>query len=125
MSESRINLGKTGEELAVQYLQQHGLSILARNYRQKSGEIDIIAEDRDCLVFVEVKTRKSLLFGHPYEAVTSRKQAQLTRVALDYMTRHDLRDHKARFDVVSIVLPDHGTPNIEHLANCFEPQSDL
>lgn len=121
MSEARINLGKEGEELAANHLKNLGFSILARNYRQKSGEIDIIARDGDCLVFVEVKTRKSLRFGQPFEAVTTKKQAQLSRVALDYLSRNELLDQPARFDVISILLPDNGKANIEHLSNCFEP----
>jgi len=99
---------------------QLGFSILARNYRQKTGEIDIIARDGDCLVFVEVKTRKSLRFGQPFEAVTTKKQAQLSRVALDYLSRNKLLDQPARFDVISILLADDGKADIEHLPNCFE-----
>lgn len=125
MSEARINLGKQGEELAASYLKNLGFSVLERNYRQKTGEIDIIARDGDCLVFVEVKTRKGLLFGQPFEAVTTKKQGQLSRVALDYLSRNKLLDQPARFDVVSILLPDNGKADIEHLANCFESTIDF
>lgn len=121
MSDERINLGKEGEDLAALHLKNLGFSILARNYRQKTGEIDIIAKDGDWLVFVEVKTRKSLRFGQPFEAVTTKKQAQLSRVALDYLSRNNLLDQPARFDVISILLPDNGKAEIEHLPNCFEP----
>lgn len=120
MSDARINLGKQGEDLASQHLKKMGFTILARNYRQKSGEIDIIARDRNCLVFVEVKTRKSLRFGQPFEAVTPKKQAQLSKVALDYLSRNKLLDQSARFDVISILLPDNGKITIEHIPNCFE-----
>ncbi len=120
MSKDRITLGRQGEDLAAHYLQKQGFVILARNYRQKTGEVDIIAQDCDCLVFVEVKTRKSLHFGQPFEAVTSRKQFQISRVALDYLSRNKLLDHPARFDVISIILPDNGEPEIEHLPDCFE-----
>ncbi len=123
MSDARINLGKQGEDLAAQHLKKMGLTILARNYRQKTGEIDIIARDKNCLVFVEVKTRKSLRFGQPFEAVTQKKQAQLSKVALDYLSRNKLLDQSARFDVISILLPDNGKVAIEHLPNCFEPVS--
>lgn len=109
-----------GEDLACSYLKDHGLAIVTRNYRQKSGEIDIIAQDQACLVFVEVKTRKSLRFGQPFEAVTLKKQSQISRVALDYMTRHKLSDQPARFDVISIVMAADGKAEIEHLTNCFE-----
>lgn len=120
MSKDRISLGKQGEDLAATYLKSHGVDIIKRNYRQKSGEIDIIARDQECLVFVEVKTRKSLRYGQPFEAVTPKKQAQISRIALDYMTRNKLSDQAVRFDVVSIVMCKDGKPQIEHLANCFE-----
>ncbi len=120
MSKARINLGKQGEDIATTYLQTHGLIILERNYRQKSGEIDIIARDGEWLVFVEVKTRTSLRFGQPYEAVTQRKQSQISLVALDYITRKNCNNTPIRFDVVSIILPVSGTPEITHLPSCFE-----
>jgi putative endonuclease len=120
LSKERINLGKQGEDLAVAYLKSHGVAIIKRNYRQKSGEIDIIARDQEWLVFVEVKTRKSLRFGYPYEAVTPKKQAQISRVALEYITRNKLSDQAVRFDVISIVITKDGDPEIEHLANCFD-----
>lgn len=120
MSDARISLGKKGEDLAADYLQNHGLHIVTRNYRQKTGEIDIIARDGEYLVFVEVKTRKSLNFGQPFEAVTAKKQAQISRVALDYITRNKLHDHPVRFDVVSILMTSDEKIDITHLTNCFE-----
>ena len=123
MSDTRAKLGKRGEDLAAHHLKKLGFSILVRNYRQKTGEIDIIARDGNCLVFVEVKTRKTLRFGQPFEAVTPKKQAQLARVATDYLSRKKLLDQPARFDVISILLPDTGNATIEHLPNCFEPAS--
>ncbi|MBN4048669.1 YraN family protein, partial [bacterium AH-315-N22] len=97
-----------------------GLTIRVRNYRKKTGEIDIIAQDGQCLVFIEVKTRKSLRFGQPYESVTLTKQAQISRVALDYITRNKLHDQPIRFDVISILLQSGGDTDINHLPNCFE-----
>ncbi len=120
LSKARITLGKEGEDLAAKYLQQQGLSIVMRNYRQKTGEIDIIARDGDCLVFVEVKTRTSVLYGMPYEAVTPRKQAQISKTALDYLTRNKLTDQAARFDIISILMNKNGKAEIEHLPNCFD-----
>jgi putative endonuclease len=120
LSKERISLGKQGEDLAVAYLKRHGVDIIKRNYRQKSGEIDIIARDQECLVFVEVKTRKNLRFGQPFEAVTPRKQAQISWVALDYITRNKLSNQPVRFDVISIVMTQDGRHEIEHLTNCFE-----
>ncbi len=120
LSKTGISLGKRGEDLACSYLKRHGLKIIQRNYRQKSGEIDIVCRDQSYIVFVEVKTRKSLRYGLPYEAVTQKKQAQISRVALDYLTRHKCLNHAVRFDVVSIVVTGDGNADIEHLRDCFD-----
>jgi len=119
VSKSHINLGKRGEDLATAYLQKKGFQIVVRNYRQKTGEVDIIAKDKKTFVFIEVKTRSSLLYGQPFEAVTTKKQAQLNRIALDYMTRNKINNHAARFDVISILIEKNKNPEIEHLQNCF------
>ncbi len=119
MSKSRIDLGKRGEELATVFLEQKGFQIITRNYRQKTGEVDIIAKDNNTLIFIEVKTRSSLLFGQPFEAVTEKKQSQLNRIALDYMTRNKIKNQAARFDVISILIEKNKKPKIEHLKNCF------
>ncbi len=119
MSKTRIQLGKKGEQLAATYLQENGFQIIKRNYRQKCGEVDIIVSKKDTLIFVEVKTRSSLLFGQPFEAVTKEKQRQLKRVALDFMTRNKIKDRAVRFDVISILLAKKCAPQIEHLKNCF------
>ena len=95
VSESRINLGKLGEDLATVFLKQKGFQIITRNYRQKTGEVDIISKDGETLIFIEVKTRSSLLFGQPFEAVTIKKQTQLNRIALDYMTRNQINNQAA------------------------------
>jgi len=119
VTNSRINLGNRGEDLATVYLEEKGFQIIVRNYRQKLGEVDIIATDKKTLVFIEVKTRTSLLFGQPFEAVTVHKQAQLSRIALDYMTRNKIKNQAARFDVISILIEKNKKPKIEHLQNCF------
>ncbi len=120
MTKERITLGKRGEDLAVLYLKEQGIDVKIQNYRQKTGEIDIIAQDGDCLVFVEVKTRKNLAFGLPFEAVTRKKQAQLTRVAMDYISRNKISQQAIRFDVISVLMIHGRKPQIEHLTNCFE-----
>ena len=119
MSKARIKFGKYGEDLAIELLKAKGFQIIQRNYRQKCGEVDIIAKDKKTLVFIEVKTRSSLRFGQPFEAVTTAKQAQLSRIALDYMTRNKIINQAARFDVISILLEKNREPKIEHLQNCF------
>lgn len=97
-------MGKAGEKLALTYLQDLGYRILARNYRQPFGEVDIIANDHGTLVFVEVKTRVGTSFGPPFESVTPHKQMQISKVALEYIGRHGMADKPARFDVVGILF---------------------
>ncbi|MBC8208283.1 MAG: YraN family protein [Desulfobulbaceae bacterium] len=120
MSKQRLALGQQGENLASAHLQQLGMSIVERNYRQKTGEIDIIAKDRETLVFVEVKTRKTRSFGSPAEAVTIKKQQQISRTAMLYLSRNQLLDSPVRFDVVSILMTNHSKPCIELIQNAFE-----
>jgi putative endonuclease len=117
-------LGQRGEELAAKHLRDSGYRILERNYRNYYGEIDIIALDTTgqakTLVFVEVKTRKNDRFSHPSEAVTQKKQTQISKVALEYLEKNNLAEVAARFDVVAILLPENGPPLIEHIPNAFE-----
>lgn len=119
MSKQRIDLGSNGEDIAANYLQRKGFEIIARNYKDKLGEIDIIARDRKTLVFVEVKTRRSDRFGLPEEAVTIAKQRQIIRLARSYLVRHQLVDEAARFDVVAIIMKS-GRPGITHLVSAFD-----
>ena len=105
MSESRKQLGKRGEDLAVSYLKKvHGYRIVQRNYRCVFGEVDIIARDKGVLSFIEVRTRKSEDFGDPKESINKRKQQQLSKVALEFINRHNVHQLKARFDVVAVYL---------------------
>lgn len=119
MSHQRIHLGKQGEDIAAEYLRSKGFQIEARNYRQKSGEIDIICRDGDTLVFVEVKTRKDSEFGHPTESVTSRKQQQISRTALLYLSTNNLHDEAVRFDVIGVICSQ-ASPDITHIVGAFE-----
>jgi putative endonuclease len=113
-------LGQTGEELAAGYLQRAGYRILLRNYRKKCGEIDIIAEEKGTLVFIEVKTRKTETFGSPFAAITKKKQQQISRVAQDYLSRHNLFNKPARFDVIAILIKGQQPPIIQLITNAFE-----
>lgn len=119
MSRLRINLGKKGEDIAANHLREKGFKIIARNYRDKFGEIDIIARDRSTWVFVEVKTRHSIRFGFPEEAVTMAKQQQIIRAASNYLVRHQLLDEPVRFDVIAIMMKA-GNSEITHLVSAFE-----
>jgi putative endonuclease len=114
--------GDRGERAAVNFLKQQGFRIVERNYSTPLGEIDIVAVDGTTIVFVEVKTRSSLIAGRPEEAVTNEKQKKLTQMALAYLKKHKLLEHPARFDVVAIVWPDEAREpqEIRHLRNAFE-----
>ena len=115
------DLGQWGEERAVEFLNARGLRVVERNYRNKLGEIDLIALDGKVICFVEVKTRRSLAYGQPYEAVTRRKQIKIARVAFSYLKhRFGKVDINARFDVVSIIKNDPGQTRIEHIPNAFD-----
>jgi putative endonuclease len=119
-----LTIGRTGEELARRYLERQGYRILACNYRVSLGEIDIIAEEKDVLAFVEVKTRTSTSHGHPLEAVTAAKQRQLARVALHFLSNQ--REERAvRFDVIAILLEPDRQPQIELARNAFDLPSGM
>jgi len=112
-------LGEKGEDLASRYLRKKGYKVLARNYKNRLGEIDIIAEKDNVVVFVEVKTRSGSRFGHPFEAVNKTKRQKLQKVALLYLKRYP-RQYPARFDVLSITIREKSNPLIEHITNAFE-----
>jgi putative endonuclease len=102
MTMQRQNLGKSGEDRAARELERRGYAILARRYRTRHGEIDIVADDRGTVVFVEVKARERGDCGSAADAVTVYKQRRLTSMAVDYLARHRLADRPCRFDVVAI-----------------------
>ena len=113
-------IGRQGEDIAVEWLTSHSYTVIARNYRRPFGEVDIIARQGECLVFVEVKTRSSGQYGSPFDAVTVKKQQQLSRIANDYLARNRLLDTLCRFDVVSVVLEKNQAPMVEVIVNAFE-----
>jgi len=117
---SRSDLGSKGEKIAADFLRKKGYTIVCKNFRCRSGEVDIIARQGGVLVFVEVKTRRSASFGSPAAAVTPRKQQQIAKAALEYLARENLFDTEARFDVVSILVAADGEPRIELIQNAFE-----
>ena len=94
--------GSEGEEIAVRFLKANGYRILDRNYRTKYGEIDIVAQKKKCIVFVEVKTRLSNEFGSPAEAVDERKLFRIASVANQYIQKERLDDFSFRFEIVSV-----------------------
>ena len=119
MTDTRQTLGKLGEDLACRELERLGYEIVARRYRRRGGEIDIIARERGATVFVEVKAREGREFGDGAEAVDSFKRRKLVMTALDYLARARLVDTPCRFDVVSILLSE-GTSLIEVYQNAFD-----
>jgi putative endonuclease len=121
MTEERLSLGRKGEELAVARLKELKYKILERNYKCFLGEMDIIAREKDTLVFIEVKTRATQKFGSPAAAVNERKQRKLSQVALTYINQKKLAAVPARFDVVSVELwPPH--PRVEVIRDAFDLQ---
>jgi putative endonuclease len=119
MLNRRQQYGEAGEALAAHLLRRQGYRILETNYRTPIGEIDIIARERDTIVFVEVKARRSLHFGHPKTAVTAHKRRKLSMLALYYLKTTGQSGAKARFDVVAIsTAPER--PEVEIVRNAFD-----
>tara|TARA_B100000809_G_scaffold264452_1_gene320306 strand:+ start:6699 stop:7061 length:363 start_codon:yes stop_codon:yes gene_type:complete len=110
-------LGNRGEELAKAYLEKLGYQIVALNWRERKFEIDIIAIDKEELVFVEVKTRSTDFFGNPEEAVTPKKQQHLINGADCYVQQKEI-DLECRFDVVAVILNEN-RQEVKHIKNAF------
>ncbi|MFZ7126144.1 MAG: YraN family protein [Desulfobacterales bacterium] len=115
----RQAFGQSAERRAARFLRRSGYRILETNYRNRIGEIDIIAKDGDALVFVEVKARRSNRYGGPKAAVTHRKQRKISMTALAYLKETRQSDVKARFDVVAVYGQDNASA-IELVRNAFE-----
>lgn len=111
--------GKKGEQLAVEYLLQKGYVLLEQNWQSGHLEIDIIASTEEFLVIVEVKTRKSNVFGEPETFVTKQKQSNLIRAANNYINKTGIIK-EVRFDIVS-VIEDQDLSQVKHLENAFQP----
>ena len=109
--------GKRSEIIASQFLKAKGYKIISVNYKNKIGEIDIIAKDKTCLVFVEIKARNSQQFGHPLEAVNTQKQQKIRAAAGVYLMKNNLLDAVCRFDVISILGEEN--PEIQHIVAAF------
>ena len=117
----RQRLGRAGEDAAVAALRAEGYRILERNVRLRRGEIDVIAEDAGAIVFVEVKARRSSIYGTPAESVGSRKQHILVQLAAGYLARRGLGDRVCRFDVVEVWVDASGGQRVEILRDAFRP----
>jgi putative endonuclease len=115
----RTALGRYGEQVAVEHLEQAGLRILDRNWRCSEGEIDIVAADGETLVVCEVKTRSGLGYGDPAESVVAAKAARLRRLALRWLATGDVRWRDLRFDVVTVLRRSDDKPLVRHLRGAF------
>lgn len=104
----RKALGDQAEQLAARLLEQRGLRILERNWRRPEGEVDLVAEDDEVLVFVEVRSRTGEEHGHPLETVNTRKQRRVVRAARRYLEECAISWKEFRFDVVGITFPEEG-----------------
>jgi putative endonuclease len=120
MTVHRQTLGKIGEDLAVAELTRRGYTILERRYRTRHGEIDIVAEDRGTIVFVEVKARATREFGTAAEAITPYKQRRLASMASEYLARQQVTDRPCRFDVVAIDEAESDTASITLYVGAFD-----
>ncbi len=119
-SDPRQQLGLDGEQCAVEALTALGYVILARRYRTRFGELDIIARDADTLVFVEVKARRGVAFGQPEDAVHWRKRRRLARLAAAFLAEARLPHVPCRFDVVAIVWQDGRAPAVQVFKHAFD-----
>ena len=107
-------LGEIGESRACDFLTNRGIQILERNWRIKSGEIDIVAQQDSVIVFIEVKTRRSSAFGHPLEAISMEKAARLQRLALAWLATHQRLGNEYRIDAIGIILGRSGELIIDY-----------
>jgi putative endonuclease len=120
-AKTRQELARIGEEHAARYLRSLGYRVRERNYRTRSGEIDIVAEHKGALVFVEVKARSATDFAEPRESVTPTKQRQVARVAASYLGARERRERVTRFDVVEVfVTPEGRVEKLNVIAGAFE-----
>lgn len=117
--DGRGELGRRGEAVAEAFLRERRYTIVARNYRCRAGEIDLVALDGPVVVFVEVRSRRGIRMGTPLESVDGRKQARVARVAQHFVAARGWHERTARFDVVGIRF-DAEPPAIEHVPGAFE-----
>ena len=117
---SKKNLGKFGEDCAAKFLEDNGYTIIARNFRIRSAEIDIIAQLGNVIIFVEVKARSNIRHGLPSEAVNFRKQKKIIEAAGVFLRDENFSDCACRFDVVEVYLSGEHVRKINHIENAFE-----
>lgn len=114
-----LRTGQDGEQIACDHLEGKGWIVMERNYRFERAEVDIVAYDQFRIVFLEVKTRSSIRFGYPDEAIDERKQRQIRKAAMAWLYERKMERSPIRFDVISVLLEPDLPPVIEHLENAF------
>ena len=119
MTRAKDAVGAYGERVAVQYLIDHGMVLLDRNWRCRSGELDAVLREGDTVVFAEIKTRRSGRFGTPAEAVVPAKVRRLRHLAALWLAQSRWRPSVVRFDVVSVLARRTGSAAVEHLRGAF------
>ena len=124
MSRKNLEFGVLGETTAVNFLKAQGYKILKRNYKTKFSEIDIIAQDKSVVCFVEVKARHSDIFGQPAEAISRRKQMQISRSAICYLKENNALGREARFDILTLLYTK-GLPEIDLIKDAFGLNSNF
>ncbi len=123
MSTSSHAFGESAEALAEQTLREKGYRILEKNLRIAGGELDLIAEDHGIVVFVEVKARRGTQFGGASYALTPRKQRQIIKLALCYLSQRGLTNTECRFDAILVTESDEGLLELTHIEQAFEVSS--
>lgn len=122
MSKHTLRFGKASENEAAQFLEKRGYKIITSNYKNFLGEIDIIAQEKQTLCFVEVKSRSSCAFGLPKEAVDARKQRKISQVALAYLKERQLLNQSCRFDVLSVLKDNNWQSQFELIKDAFSSE---
>jgi putative endonuclease len=116
---SNIATGRLGEEIAVEFLKRNGITIIGNNLRTPYGEIDVLGQEGDCLVFCEVKTRRNNQFGFPENSVNLVKQEHIVQAAIAYLQEKDELDRSWRIDVIAVNLFRSKPPKIEWFKNAI------
>ena len=114
------DLGKRGEDLAAQFLEEKNYQLLERNWRHGRAELDIIAMDGKTMIFAEVKTRSDDIFERPENAVKNKKRGLMIKAAIGYMHKSK-HENAIRFDILSVILRGVATPQIDHFKDAFFP----
>ncbi len=117
---TRSATGSHGEQLAAQYLERAGLTVLERNFRCRTGEIDLVAQDGNELVFVEVRTRVGSAFETPEDSVTLRKQRKMAECAYAYLAQHNVRGRPWRVDMIAIELERGAVKRLDHYRDALQ-----